>query len=98
MTTIMGTIKYSGVENAAGIVKLESDHGPVEARMPENAHFDIQVRTTSGYVTCLGTGLAQTVAGCEGVIGDGTGELDIRTVSGRVDLKVISTRPEGQND
>jgi hypothetical protein len=98
MTTIMGTLRYLGSENTSDSATLESDHGPVEVLLPETANFDIQVNTTSGYVTCLGPDLAQTVSGCEGIIGEGTGRLDVRTVSGRVDLKVISTEAEAQDN
>lgn len=98
MTTIMGTINYLAAAGAHGTVFLESDHGPVEVLLPESANLDIWVNTTSGYVTCLGPKLDQTVDGCVGVIGQGMGELVVRTVSGRVDLKVIFTEPEGQND
>jgi DUF4097 and DUF4098 domain-containing protein YvlB len=94
MTTIMGTLKFLGAESANGSAFLESDHGPVEVLLPETANFDIQVNTTSGYVTCLGSELSQTVSGCEGIIGEGTESLAVRTVSGRVDLKVISAEPQ----
>jgi hypothetical protein len=90
MTTIMGTINYLAAAGAHGTVSLESDHGPVEVLLPESANLDIWVNTTSGYVTCLGPKLDQTVDGCVGVIGQGMGELVVRTVSGRVDLKVLS--------
>jgi DUF4097 and DUF4098 domain-containing protein YvlB len=91
MSTIMGTLKYLAAEGAHGSTALESDHGPIEVLLPESSHLDIRVNTTSGYVTCLGSDLIQTVDGCVGRVGEGTGELVVRTVSGRVDLKVLTT-------
>jgi DUF4097 and DUF4098 domain-containing protein YvlB len=98
MSTIMGKLEYTAAEGVSGFTSLESDHGPVEVLMSESANFNIFVNTTSGFVTCLGADIAQTVSGCERVIGDATGILEIRTVSGRIDLKVVATMPEGQND
>jgi DUF4097 and DUF4098 domain-containing protein YvlB len=94
MSTIMGTLRYLGVEAASNPVQLETDHGPVEVGLPESANYHVQVRTTSGYVTCIGNGMTLTVNGCEGIIGDGREEFKVRTVSGRVDLRVISNMPE----
>jgi len=89
MTSIMGTLEYYGIENDQNQVVLEVDHGPVKIFLPESANQAILVSTTSGYVTCMGDGLMQTVDGCRGQIGSGAGELKIRTVSGRVDLQVL---------
>jgi len=94
MSTIMGTLEYYGLENDMNTVALEVDHGPVRVVLPESANQSVSVTTTSGLVTCNGPGLSQTVDGCQGQLGLGSGKLIIRTVSGRVDLRVVSTAGE----
>lgn len=88
MTSIMGTLEYFGSDGDRNQVVLEVDHGPVRVFLLPTANQTIAVSTTSGYVTCIGNGLKQTVEGCKGQIGSGRGEVTIRTVSGRVDLRV----------
>ena len=94
MSTIMGTLVYEGEAGTAGEVKLETDHGPVEVYLPADASMDVEVRTTSGDVACMAGELRQTYDGCEGSLGGGAGSLTVRTVSGRVDIRMIEVSGE----
>ncbi len=86
-STIMGTIRYRGRVDAADQVKLETDHGPVEAWLNPDSDVTVVVRTTTGVVDCVIPGLSPEGAGCTGQMGTGKGLLQVRTVSGEVDLK-----------
>lgn len=88
MTTIMGAINFFALENDLPNVQLESDHGPVKAFLPKNSRSNIKVTTTSGIVTCIGEGIIPINNGCERKVENGAGDVMIRTVSGRVDLRV----------
>lgn len=94
MSTIMGTLVYEGEAGTASDVKLETDHGPVEVYLPVDASMDVVVRTTSGDAACMASELRQTYDGCEGLLGEGTGSLTVRTVSGRVDIRMIEVSRE----
>lgn len=98
MTTIMGTINYTATNVDKPSTHLESDHGAVKVLLTDQIGAKIEVVTTSGFITCSGVGLSQTVDGCTGTIGNGDGEISIRTVSGKVDLSIIEFREETQND
>ncbi len=88
MSTIMGTLVYIGPPGAADEIRLETDHGPVRVNLPADAHLEVVARTNSGSKACMGLDLRQTYDGCQGVLGDGTGSLAIRTVSGRIEIAV----------
>lgn len=98
MTTIMGALNYADPGDAHNFVQLESDHGPVEVLLARNTNSKVAVSTTSGLVTCTGEGFSKTYNGCSGIIGAGEGEITIRTVSGRVDLKVVDLKEGAQDD
>jgi len=98
MTTIMGALNYADPGDAHNFVQLESDHGPVEVFLARNTNSKVAVSTTSGLVTCTGEGFSKTYNGCSGIIGAGEGEITIRTVSGRVDLKVVDLKEGAQDD
>jgi hypothetical protein len=87
-STIMGTIRYQGRVGAADQVKLETDHGPVEAWLNPDSDVTVMVGTTTGVVDCVIPGLSPDGAGCTGQMGTGEGRLQVRTVSGKVDLKL----------
>ena len=86
-STIMGTIRYRGRVDASDQVKLETDHGPVEAWLNPDSDVTVVVRTTTGVVDCVIPGLSPQGAGCAGRMGTGEGLLQVRTVSGEVDLE-----------
>jgi DUF4097 and DUF4098 domain-containing protein YvlB len=98
MTSIMGKIQFLGSDQRTGPIHLETDHGPVQAALPESSSYHIKVNTTSGKVTCSSPTIIKTPNGCEGIIGEGEKEFNIRTVSGRVDLSLIPGNPEETND
>jgi DUF4097 and DUF4098 domain-containing protein YvlB len=85
-STIMGTVRFQGRVGAADKVKLETDHGPVKAWLDPGSDVTVMVGTTTGVVDCVVQGLSLDGAGCMGQLGNGGGSLQIRTVSGEVDL------------
>jgi hypothetical protein len=85
-STIMGTIRYQGRLAASDRVKLETDHGPVEARLDPRSDVTVVVKTTTGVTYCVIPGLSPDGAGCRGQLGNGKGLLQVRTVSGEVNL------------
>jgi hypothetical protein len=82
--TIMGTIQFSGLVAAGDDVHLETDHGAVDIRLASTSDLDLQIRSTSGNMTCLWPGLQLSSRSCVGTIGSGVGRLTVRTVSGAV--------------
>jgi DUF4097 and DUF4098 domain-containing protein YvlB len=88
ITTIMGDIQYFGDPDSNSTVNLEADHGPITAILPEVTDYQINVNTASGEVVCSGVELSYTVSGCKGVTGGGNERFNIRTVSGRIELKI----------
>ena len=88
-STIMGTIQYTGRVAAGDRVQLETDHGPVVIRLALDSDATVQVTTTSGVAYCVVPGLVPAGAGCTGQLGNGSGLLEVRTVSGSVDLQRI---------
>ena len=88
MSTIMGSLAYNGAENDQNIVRLEADHGSVTVSLPGSANTTVSAASTSGEVICIGPGITHTVDGCQIVAGSGTGSITIRTVSGRVEVRM----------
>jgi hypothetical protein len=86
-STIMGTVRFQGRVGAADRVQLETDHGPVEVWLSPDSDVTVAAGTTTGVVDCVIPGLSPDSAGCIGQLGNGEGSLQIRTVSGEVDLK-----------
>jgi DUF4097 and DUF4098 domain-containing protein YvlB len=97
LTSIMGNLQYFGTINDENEVELEVDHGSVKVDLPASAQHQVEVTSTSGNVTCVGKDLVQTVSGCEGRMGAGTGTLAVRTVSGNVNLWVTNS-VEGEDE
>ena len=90
MTTIMGHILFEGAENSQGDVLLEVDHGPVQAILPEDTDYQVVINSTSGETVCSGGNIRSTITGCIGSTGDGSSDLKIRTVSGRIEFQILS--------
>jgi hypothetical protein len=90
MSTIMGTLVYSGIEQDQNDVRLEADHGPIRVILPPSANTSVSASSTSGEVICIGLDIQQTVDGCRAQSGAGEGSVSIRTVSGQINLQIIS--------
>ncbi len=88
-STIMGTIHYEGLVASSDQVNLEADHGPIEIWLDTASDVSVRVTTTSGVVDCVIPGLAPVGAGCAGALGNEEGVLEVRSVSGDVDLQRI---------
>jgi len=88
-STIMGNILFDGLIQAGDKVRLEADHGSVSVNLSADSALGIQVRSTSGDVTCILPGISSTTRTCDGVMNPGGGSLSIRTVSGAVTLQLI---------
>jgi hypothetical protein len=86
-STIMGTIKFTGLINSGDGVHLETDHGPVEVLLLPGSNQAVQIRSTSGNATCRLPDLSVSPRNCDGIIGNGSGRLSVRTVSGDVTLQ-----------
>ncbi len=83
--TIMGTVDFTGSIGEGDEVFLETDHGPVLVTMTEPVNMQVKAWTASGEVACMLAGLAQTVDGCAGLVGEGApGTLTVKTVSGKI--------------
>jgi len=83
--TIMGTVDFTGSIGEGDEVFLETDHGPVLVTFHKPMSMEVKAWTASGEVACMVAGLAQTVDGCVGLVGDGVpGKLTVKTVSGKI--------------
>jgi DUF4097 and DUF4098 domain-containing protein YvlB len=88
-STIMGNIVFSGLIQAGDNIRLEADHGSVAVNLSGDSALTLQVRSTSGDVTCMLTGVSSSTRTCDGEILSGDGSLTIRTVSGAITLQSI---------
>ncbi len=88
-STIMGTIRYQGAPQGSDTIHLESDHGPVQIELAEQPNLLVEIHSTSGEVVCMFTTLVRDARNCNGVLGDGSGRLDVRTVSGSITLTQV---------
>ncbi len=88
VSTIMGTIIFNGPIGTDDLLHLETDHGPISVSFTPDSSFSIQVRSTSGDVTCVLSGIISSLRTCDGVFNSGGGALTVRTVSGAVKLQI----------
>jgi DUF4097 and DUF4098 domain-containing protein YvlB len=88
-STIMGNILFDGLIQAGDKVRLETDHGSVSVKLTADSALGIQVRSTSGDVTCILPGISSTTRTCDGAMNFGGGSLSIRTVSGAVTIQLM---------
>jgi hypothetical protein len=87
VSTILGTVNFTGGVRAGDTLNLETDHGPVAVQLAPDTDASVLVATTSGAVTCLVPGIQPAGSGCAGTLQDGRGHLKIRTVSGSIMLQ-----------
>jgi len=88
-TTIMGEITFIAAENPEGDIHLESDHAPVIAILPEISNYQAMINSSGGIVLCSGNFISRTPTGCTGTTGESENLFEIRTVSGRIDFKIL---------
>jgi len=86
-STIMGTIRFNGTANHKDEIHLESDHGPIDTNLVGDPDLQVEVNSTSGEVVCSFLALKRNIRGCDGILGSGSGKLDIRSVSGNIRLQ-----------
>lgn len=89
VSTIMGNVVFDGLIEVGDTVRLETDHGAVSVNLSADSALTLQVRSTSGDVTCLLPDIASSTRSCDGEMRSGGGTLSIRTVSGAVTLQLI---------
>ena len=83
-STITGTVQFTGQIAAGDQLHIETDHGSVEIQLAPDSNTGIQVRTTSGVVSCIAADLIPAGGVCDGSFNQAAGQLEIRTVSGSV--------------
>ena len=93
VSTIMGTIRFLGSPNDLDIIRLETDHGPVEVQLGDGSSLSAEIETTSGQVACTMFAFTPVGRGCTGLLGDGSASLWVRTVSGAVSLQPLQPKP-----
>jgi hypothetical protein len=86
--TIVGTIQFNGLIAAGDAMDFESDHGPIQVDLDPKSDVTVHVRTTSGVVTCMVSGVIYNGAACDGSLGSRAGLLKTRTVSGTTTLQL----------
>jgi DUF4097 and DUF4098 domain-containing protein YvlB len=89
ISTIMGNVMFDGLIQTGDVVRLETDHGTVSVNLSQASALSIQVRSTSGDVTCSVPDINSTTRTCDGKIRSADGTLAIRTVSGAVTMKLL---------
>lgn len=89
VSTIMGNILFGSLIKGDDIVRLETDHGAVSVNVSADSALTLQVRSTSGDVTCLLPDISSSTRTCDGEMHSGEGSLSIRTVSGAVTLQLM---------
>jgi hypothetical protein len=89
VSTIMGNVVFDGLIQAGDVVRLETDHGSVSVNLSRDSALSLQVRSTSGDVTCMLPDISSSTRSCDGKIGSGDGALKIRTVSGAVTMQLM---------
>ncbi|MEJ2448993.1 MAG: DUF4097 family beta strand repeat-containing protein [Anaerolineales bacterium] len=89
MATIMGEILYQGEPALSFPINLEADHGSITALIPTSSSYQITANTAAGEAVCLGGDFRQTNSGCQGTTGAGDEIINIRTVSGRIEVRIL---------
>lgn len=94
LSTIMGSLHYTGTEVDQNLVHMEADHGPVFAVFSSNADLSVSASSTNGEVVCIGARIQNNMDGCQAKIGAGEGTVKIRTVTGRIELRIVDVQEE----
>ncbi|TET85611.1 MAG: hypothetical protein E3J37_01490 [Anaerolineales bacterium] len=81
---IMGNINLSGMITDGDSAHLETDHGAVNINLDPGSEAHIRITSAGGRIVCTLPGMSGMFASCEGMLGSGTGILNIRTVSGAI--------------
>lgn len=89
VSTIMGTINFTGLIHAGDNVRLETDHGPVDVTLEADSTLTLSAQSTSGDMACMLSGINSSTRWCDGKFGAGDGALQIRTVSGAVWIRIM---------
>lgn len=85
---ILGKVIYRGRPAAGDQIRLETDHGSVMFDIPSDANLEVLAQSTSGEVVCMASGLSTSPRACSGELGRPEANLLIKTVSGKVTLKI----------
>ena len=88
-STIMGNVLYEGLIQMNDNVRLEADHGSVSVKLSADSALTLQIRSATGDVACMLSGIDSTTRTCDGVVASGGGSLSVRTVSGAVTLQLL---------
>jgi len=88
-STIMGTIRYRGTGLPGDALHFESDHGPIEITLAGQPDLSVKVNSTSGDVVCMFSALVRDPRTCSGILGNGSAQLDVRTVSGAITFQQV---------
>lgn len=63
---------------------LETDQGAVNIDLDPGSEAQIRITSAGGRIVCSLPGMSGMFDSCEGMLGSGTGILNIRTVSGAI--------------
>ena len=85
-TNIMGNINLSGMINDGDSTRLETDHGAVNIDLDPGSEAQISITSAGGRILCTLPGMSGMFDSCEGMLGSGSGILNIRTVSGAIHI------------
>jgi len=83
-TSIMGDIRLQGEIGKDDRVMLETDHGSIYLDLSQESQVRVDLESAGGLIICSFPGLTGTHDDCSGKVGEGSGELRVRTVSGSI--------------
>lgn len=88
-STIMGTINFTGSPLPGDRINLEVDHGPIVVKLGGESNLAYYAYSISGEVHCIVPGTEYLSRACRGSLGNGAGELTIRSVSGKINVSIL---------
>jgi hypothetical protein len=86
-TNIMGDISFQGGIGSGDQLAFETDHGSITVSLDRKSGASVDLTTAGGAIMCSYPGFTGTHGDCEGQLGDGGGEIKIRTVSGAIRIQ-----------